>query len=408
MDTTEPTPPMSAEILKFDLPALLMQPGSGVDGEFLWPIAPMALATLYRSSAEHGRAISLKAASAFGGGLIGKGAARIDALCDSGATDMLVNLGVDLETYGNAFVQVIRAKDRIAGLRRLPAITMTRWRDGFLQRVPLPNGDTRKITFTADEVIQLKVPCPMGGRYALPEWIGTEGMLELARAAIAYNAKFFSNNAIPEHAVIFKGATPTRDQKDVVAAFFRHEYNGLENAHRTLLLHVGEDTSVTFERLTADVKDADFLKLIDAARDRIPIAHGVPPRMLGIVTAGALGGASEVSGQLFTFELLTLRPKRRAMLDQLRPILSALGLKPGDPDDGLADDQVAFRPLDLTPPGEDTGKLPDLVNSGILTPEEARLFLPGFEAGQGAAQATVQRSAAPSALDALVALLARV
>lgn len=411
MDTDNPDQGFTAELLKSDLPAMLLgQPATGVDGEFLWPIAPRALMTLYRASAEHGRAINVKAQSAFGGGLIGDRADRIAALCDKGTADLFVSLGMDLETYGNAFLQVIRnSRKGIAGLRRLPAITMSRFRAGFLQRETLPNGDTRKITFTPDEILHLRVPCPAGGRYALPEWIGVEGMLELARAAIAYNAKFFSNNAIPEHAVIFKGSTPTAAQKEAIAGFFRHEYKGFENSHRTLLLHIGEEGEVDFKRLTADVKDADFLKLIDAARDRIPIAHGVPPRMLGIVSAGALGGAGEVAGQLFTFELLTLRPKRRAVLDQLRPILAELGLRPGDTEDGLDPDQVAFRPVDLTPPGEDTARLPDLVNAGILSADEARLFLPGFEAGgQVTKSGASPGSGQGDPLDALAALLARV
>lgn len=411
MDTVHTPQAVTSEVLKYDLPAMLLgQPGTGVDGEFLWPIAPMALATLYRASAEHGRAINLKAESAYGGGLIGDNAARLDALCERGAADLFVALGMDLETYGNAFMQVIRnSRGLIAGLRRLPAITMTRYRAGYLQRDPLPNGETRKITFAADEILHLRVPCPMGGRYALPGWIGVEGMLELARAAIAYNAKFFSNNAVPEHAVIIKGTAPSQAQKEAIAGFFRNEYKGLEHNHRTLLLHLAEDASIDFKRLTADVKDADFLKLIDAARDRIPVAHGVPPRMLGIVTAGSLGGGNEVSGQLFTFELLTLRPKRRGLLSQLSPILKELGLRPGDPDDGLKLDEVAFRPLDLTPPGEDASNLPELVTAGILTPEEARLFLPGFEADKAIAKSAIKPSPAQrDPLDTLVALLARV
>lgn len=410
METTDHPPAGYAEVLKSDLPTMLLgHQQTGVDGEFLWPIPPRALAMLYRTSAEHSRAIVLKAQTAFGGGLIGENAARLDALCDQGAAEMFVALAVDLETYGNAFIQVIRNSRRgVAGLRRLPAITMARYRAGFLQRDPLPNGDTRKITFVAGEIIHLRAPCPEGGRYALPEWIGAEGMLELARAAVAYNAKFFGNNAIPEHAVIFKGTTPSQAQKEAIASFFRHEYKGLEHSHRTLLLHLGEDASVEFKQLTADVKDGDFLKLLDATRDRIPVAHGVPPRMLGIVTAGHLGGGGEVSGQLFTFEMLTLRPKRRSMLNQLRPVLTELGLRPGDPDDGLKPDQLAFRALDLTPPGEDAGNLPDLVTSGILTADEARLFLPGFEADQNIRKSANTRNAPVDPLAALAALLARV
>ena len=399
----------SVEVMKFDLPTMLAaQPRQGVDGEFLWPIAPAILAMLYRSSAEHSRAIHLKAEGAFGGGMIGDSVDRMEALCDTGTADLFVALGVDLETYGNAFLQVIRTADRIVGLRRLPAITMSRFREGFLQRVPLPNGDTRKITFAPDEILHLRENCPAGGRYAQPTWIGAQGMLELAAAATAYNAKFFANNAIPEHAVIFKGPAPSKEQKESIRDFFRNEYQGLDRSHRTLVIHVPEEGDVKFEKLTADVKDGDFLKLLDAARDRIPIAHGVPPRMLGIVSSGQLGGGGEVAGQMFTFDLLTLRPKRRRMLDQLRPLLAELKLRPGDPDAGLGNDQVAFRPLDMTPPGDDAQNLPQLVSAGILTAEEARLFLPGFEADTMPENARITRSADPDPIAALAALLARI
>jgi len=402
----------TVDVLKSNLPGMLSGGSEvGLDGEFLWPIAPAGLALLYRSSAEHSRAIHVKAESAFGGGLLGE-ADAIEALCDTGASEMFVLLGLDLETYGNAFLQVIRSTDgtRIIRLRRLPAITMSRFRGGFLQRITGPDGNTRKVTFTAQEIIHLREPCPMGRRYAYPTWIGAEGMLELAYAATRYNAAFFKNNAIPEYAITFKGVTPSAAQREAIREFFRSDFQGIDNAHRTLILTAGEDGEVGFEKLTADVKDGDFLKLIDAARDRVPVAHGTPPRILGIMTAGQLGGGGEVAGQLFTFEHLTLKPKRRRMLDQLRPILREIGLTPGSNEEGLEPGQVAFRPLDLTPPKDDAENLPELVQAGIVTQDEARLLMPALAnlgGGNGGAGQPVERSATAGTLATLAALLAR-
>lgn len=410
-DETPPEPQRGeiCEVVKSDIDSLLsMHAETGLDGEFLWPIHPRGLVQLYRASPEHGRAIHVKAESAFGGGLLGD-TDRLEELCDTGVTELLTLLGLDLETFGNAFMQVIRSRDeqRILGLRRLPAITMSRFRNGYLQRITPPNGNTKKITFTAREILHLREPCPEGRRYSLPTWIGAEGMLELAYAATRYNASFFKNNAIPEYAVIFKGFTPSKEQKKAIADFFRSDFNGLDNAHRTLFLSTGDDHEIEIKKLTADVKDADFLKLLDATRDRMPVAHGVPPRMLGIMTAGQLGGGGEVEGQLFTFEKLTLKPKRRRMLDQLRPILKELGLKPGDPDTVLADDEVTFRPLDLSPPKDDKEGLPALVQAGILTNDEARALLPQLvNAGDGSGT-PVLRSAPSDTLVALAAMLAK-
>lgn len=411
---SEPAATVTISVEKSDIASLFStQSEIGLDGEFLWPIPVRNLSNLYRASAEHGRAIHLKAEGAFGGGLMGEQAELIEDLCDTGATELCILLDLDLGTFGNAFLQIIWSKDgeRIIGLRRLPAITMSRVKGGFVQRTPAANGQTKKVTFTAEEVLHLRVPCPMGGHYALPTWIGAEGMLELALAATRYNASFFKNNAMPEYAIIFKGATPSAEQKKDIQEFFRNEHRGIENAHRTLVMTTPEDGEIEIERLTAEVKDGDFLKLIDAARDRLPVAHGTPPRVMGIMSAGQLGGGGEVTGQLFTFEHLTLRPSRRRMLDQLRPVLKHLGLRPGNPDEPLSKDQVAFRQLDLTPPSDDADDLPGLVSTGILSPEEARALVPALaNSNQNRAEAPgapVERSAPNGSMDALVALLAR-
>lgn len=407
--------PFTVSVEKTDLHSLLsVHAESGLNGEFLWPIAPWGLAQLYRACPEHGRAIHLKADAGFGGGLVGDTAA-IDEICDTGTADLFTLLGLDVETFGNAFLQVIRRDRRPIGLRRLPAVTMTRYRDGFLQRTTNAQGGTKKVFFASDEVVHLRDLCPMGRRYAFPSWISAEGMLELAQAATRYNANFFKNNAMPEFAIVFKGRTPSADQKRDIAEFFRNEFQGLDNQHRTLFLSIGEDDTVEIKRLTAELKDADFLKLLDAARDRIPIAHGTPPRMLGIVSAGQLGGGNEVTGQLFTFEHTTLRPKRRRVLDQLRPLLRELGLVPGDPDKPLEDGQVLFRPLDLTPPRDEADNLPELVTTGILTPDEARAIHPALAGRAGSAsdtpsegsQTPITRSAPNDGLAALAALLTR-
>lgn len=421
MSTKSDTPKaFTVSVQKSNIDGLLSGASEvGLDGEYIWPIPPRSLALLYEASAEHCRAINVKAESAFGGGMIGA-SEKVEALCETGTADLFTQLDLDQETFGNAFLQVIRSSDgeRIVGLRRLPAITMSRYRGGFLQRATRPDGTTKKITFTADEMIHLRVNCPKGRRYSQPSWIGVHGMLELAHAATRYNASFFKNNALPEYAVIFKGGQPSAAQKEAIRDFFRNEYQGVDNAHRTLVLTTSEENTVEIKQLTADVKDGDFLKLIDAARDRMPVAHGVPTRILGIMTAGQLGGGGEVQQQLFIFEHTTLKPKRRRTLDQLRPLLAELGLKPGDPDKELGPNEVAFKPLDLTPPKDDTESLTglaqslaSLVQAGVLTTGEAREILPFWEdAAQRLTETPekpVTRSAPKPSMNALVALLAQ-
>jgi hypothetical protein len=403
----------SVEVLRFDIGSIVdMRQTTGIDGEFVWPYPPLHLAALFKASSEHSRAIVLKAEGAFGRGLIGQGADVLDKLCDGGAAELFTGLGIDLECYGNAFLQVVTGSGgRVVQLRRLPAITMSRYRSGFLQRVPLPNGDLRRVTFSDAEILHLKDHSISGRNYGEPSWIGAQGMLELTQAAVRFNAAFFENGAMPEYAVIFEGGTPTAADKAAVKSFFVSEYKGVANAHRTLVLHHLEQQKIRFEKLTADVKDGDFLKLLDAARDRIITAHGVPPRMLGIMSAGQLGGGGEITGQMFVFEHLTLAPRRARMMARLQPILTKLGLKAVKPEDADATPgNVAFQPLDLTPPDQDIPPLADLVAAGILSAEEAYAVLPLSarpEKRDGKAAPVPTQKSEAGAIELLAALLAR-
>lgn len=396
---------VTAEVIKSELPALLTAPAqTGLEGELYWPIEPLSLLTLYRASPEHARAVHLKAEGSCGLGLSGDAATQIEQLCPKGSADLFVDLMLDQECYGNAFLQVIRTQGgKVVELRRLPAISMARFRSGYRQRLFNADGKEKITTFTQAEIIHLRPPCPGGGYYALPIWIGAEGMLELAHAAARYNAQFFKNNAMPEYAVITKGSQLTAAQKASVKAFFRREYQGLDNSHRTLYLHLSDsDAEIDFKKVTADTKDGDFLKLMDSARERVIAAHGVPPRLMSIAQSGQLGGGGELQGQLFMFEALALKPRRRRLLDQCQPLLADLGIARND---------LHFVPMDMTPPGDDTRYLADYVREGILSSEEARTLLPAFQDGADAPRkadtAALSKSEGQSSTDELIAILER-
>ena len=66
---------------------------------------------------------------------------------------------------------------------------------------------------------------------------------------------------------------------------------GVKNAGRVLLMEDENDrVEIKFEKLNLDVKDLMTTKPFEFFRDVTVASHGVPPRMLGIVTAGQLGG----------------------------------------------------------------------------------------------------------------------
>lgn len=303
---------------------------STLDGKAIqWPYDPNALFLLYTVCSEHQRCCQIKSECAFGFGIVG----GIDGILASmlpegtGAASFCTDIGLDLEVYGNAFVELIRLRGQLIGLRRLPARTMyVTKQGGYVQWTYQVDGMQVITDFDKNAILHLKQPCPGGFHYSLPSWIGGEGMVELVQAAITYNASFFRNRAIPDYLVLAKNGSLGADARERIKTFFQTEFAGAENAHRALYVPANAGTEVEFKKLTEDRKDAQFAQMLDASRERIITAHGVPPRLLGIMTAGQLGGGGEVEAQLSMFEMTALAPRRRRLSEQLAPILKQIGI----------------------------------------------------------------------------------
>jgi hypothetical protein len=69
-----------------------------------------------------------------------------------------------------------------------------------------------------------------------------------------------------------------------------------------------------------------FEKLSQATREEILAAHGVPPRLVGIVTAGQLGGGSEMEGQMLSFIEMKVKPRMVYLENRVKLLLRDQGL----------------------------------------------------------------------------------
>ena len=338
-----------------------------ISNAYAWPIHPAILHRLYRASEVHSRSCHIKADNACGHGL-NDYAKELHNKCHGGSASLFAATALDIEVYGNGFIELVRDTNRkLLQLRHLPAKTMTKTKKGFVQSV---HKDSREVTtsFRKDEVLHIKNPCPGAGHYAEPDWMAAISSIGLVKAATEFNESYFTNGAMPEYAVIFNGGQPGGGTTETIKNFFNREFKGTSNAHKTLVLTAPDGSTVDIKKLTEE-RDGEFTKLIDSSRDRIITAHGVPPRMLGVMSSGQLGGGGEVAQQLFMYNLLTLEPRRRRMIDALTLIIDELNLDQS---------QVAFVKPDLTPPEtdqKDRQLIAGWVQSGILSPEEAAMML---------------------------------
>lgn len=261
---------------------------------------------------------------------------------------------LNLELYGNAYLE----KSGTANSYFLYNIPANEVRvDKNLQIYQYINNNKNKI-----EGFHLKYYSPKSSYYGEPDYLASLEQISINKKADNYNSKFFDNGAKPDLAIIYENAEPSEEQITAFRDFFGNSFKGYNNAHKTLILYgdsLGErEAKIRFENLS-NVTDLSFKALKEVSRNEIAAAHGVPPRLLGITDAAALGGSGELIGQLMMFNELEIKPK----IEFLESFFENIGIK------------LRLKAMDTTNFKDDGDIVANLVNMGIISVNEARSIL---------------------------------
>lgn len=273
--------------------------------------------------------------------------------------DLLYAFTIDLEMYGNGFLEragsvndfymynILGYQARIDKNRNIYQID--------------DQGDAHKI-----EGFHLKYHSPMTKWYGEPDYLTVLRQIETSSQADIYNSIFFQQGGRPAQAIIFENSSPNEAQRLAFAEFFKTSFKGASNAHKNLVLYTGKTTEgsppakVRIEKLN-DMEDMSFEKLKHVNRDEIIAAHGVPPRLVGVMSAGQLGNGRELIDQLHAFNQVVIQPKARVIEDFFKNI-------------GI---EHKIEQIDVTNFKDDADLVSSLVDRQILTVGEAKELL-GF------------------------------
>lgn len=275
------------------------------------------------------------------------------------AKDFMYAFCTDLEIYGNAFLE----KSGTTSDFYLYHMLGYQGRLNKQKEIFQISQDDEAIKM---EGFHLKYYSPIGKFYGEPDYLTAIDQINTTQKADKYNTSFFENGARPGYGVIFENSSPNADQIATFKEFFGSQYKGYENAHKTLLLHTGKSSEgsppakVRLEKLD-NVEDMSFEKLRNVNRNDIIAAHGVPPRLVGVMAAGQLGGGTELIDQLHSFNEIVLKPKIKTIED----FFANIGIT------------HKIKPIDVTNFKDDSDLVTNLVDSQILTHQEAKEIL-GF------------------------------
>ena len=236
---------------------------------------------------------------------------------------------------------------------------------GYKYRV-YSDGGMKEVDLEPEEVVFLK--------YADPN-LPLRGKGPLQAAAITYdldnyaekwNSQFFKNSASPS-AALQTDKVLAKDVRKRLEAKIRENYQGEENAHKTMILENG----LKWEQISLSQKDMDFIEQQRFSRDKILAIFRVPRTALGITDDVNRANAEATD---YVFAKRTIKPKMMRFVEQLNEFYLPLF--------GETDKYFDFEDPVPQNVDQDIKKAESGINSGYMTVNEAREIM-GLDAIEG-------------------------
>lgn len=226
-------------------------------------------------------------------------------------TQFLAWLVISLDIRGKAFFW-IEADDKMQPVALWPLIpqnmtpyfkvhpeTGTKLLDFW--RYSSPSG--KQVNFLPEELLTFRYPHPSNWWDGLPR-IGPASLaVSQYHSATEFQARSFANDGMISGLLTSK--TPlTEEQMKASRESWTANYAGSRNAKKTAVL--GSDWSYT--RLALTPQELDYLESNKFSLQRICMALGVPPAVLGLQGDSQLGAGKENEGHTLTFWRNTMLP----------------------------------------------------------------------------------------------------
>lgn len=150
-----------------------------------------------------------------------------------------------------------------------------------------------QIRYEPEELLHVMVPDPWNELWGKSIIDKAAKSITLDILGLEFNREYFSGGMSPKNFITFDSEVPKETFESNVE---RLRLQAQENKRGTYFLHGGQ-----FQDASVNNRDMEFTTLLDKIRDRIISTYGVPPKMIGVKSAGQLGGKgdSEEDNKIF-------------------------------------------------------------------------------------------------------------
>lgn len=245
-------------------------------------------------------------------------------------TKLVKKLKTDEEIFGRYCIEIVKVNDEVA-FYHVPAnevfvvqdkntttVKAYLHRSGggkFTEYAPYTKGHGNgKFLFVSDNYN------PISRFYGVPLYVSSIKAIIGSDVIANYVLNFFANNARPDYFIIITGATLTQDQKTAIETKLTG-IKGVENAHKLVTLTLGNPEAKVEIKEMSKVVDENFRNTKLDNRDEIAQIHGVPPKILGISSAGSLGSGNEAIGALKILVECIINPNKIEFEESLNSLI---------------------------------------------------------------------------------------
>jgi len=254
-------------------------------------------------------------------------------------TELSKRLQVDYHALGNGYFEASRnLKATLAQLYHPRGVTMRRdrqIRNGYWQIIGArskhfnPFGGDR--SNGENEILHYYNYDPKSDYYGIPDWYPSLADMVQDKSIVDYNINLFRHQLMSKFAIIVEGGRLSKTARQNLKQFVQNNYTGIQNAGRTIVLDTEDpNVKIKIEKLEVSIGDKSNQKdgMRNQSRDLVIGAHGVPPRILGIMNAAQLGGTGEVDGQLEIFKKTFVDPEQSSFEEWINNTITP-ALDPG-------------------------------------------------------------------------------
>lgn len=247
-------------------------------------------------------------------------------------TNLCFRLKLDKEIFGRFALEIVRVGDKVA-FYHVPANEVYVVQEGNTPRVAhyvqRAKGSPRDKVFkkyspkrsNGSQLFVWEEYNPNSRFYGIPDYVTAIKSILGNDTIATYMLNFFENNARPDYFIIITGTTLTPEQKASIENALRNT-KGVANAHRLVTMTLGNPQARVEVKEMSKVIDENFRNTKLDNRDEIAQIHGVPPKILGISSAGSLGSGNEAIGALKILMECVIEPSRREMEEVLNLMLA--------------------------------------------------------------------------------------